>query len=120
VRPERDLRRTADVLFSRGKVAVFIDGCFWHGCPEHFVVPATNNSFWAAKIERNRERDDETTARLELRGWLVLRFWEHESPVSVAERIARLVGERRADSAARAKPNRGLYHREIAATDPPT
>lgn len=89
VRPERDLRRTADLLFTRARVAVFIDGCYWHGCPEHFSMPATNLDYWESKIGRNRHRDVETTALLEERGWTVLRFWEHEAPTSVAERIAR-------------------------------
>ncbi|MFD4420862.1 very short patch repair endonuclease [Agromyces sp. NPDC058484] len=95
-RPEADLRRTADLLFTRVRVAVFIDGCFWHGCPEHFSMPATNLDYWSTKIGRNQARDLETTSRLEARGWLVLRFWEHETPSTVAERIARIVQERRA------------------------
>jgi DNA mismatch endonuclease (patch repair protein) len=90
-RPEPDLRRTADLLFTRVRVAVFIDGCYWHGCPEHFSMPATNFEYWSGKIGRNRARDLETTALLEARGWLVLRFWEHEPPIAVAERIAELV-----------------------------
>ena len=94
-RPEADLRRTADLLFTRARVAVFIDGCYWHGCPEHFTMPATNLDFWSAKIGRNRERDAETTARLEEREWLVLRFWEHEPPASVADRIGQAVRVRR-------------------------
>lgn len=94
-RPEPDLRRTADLLFTRARVAVFIDGCYWHGCPEHFSMPATNVEYWSTKIGRNQSRDLETTALLETRGWLVLRFWEHEPPISVAERIAQLVRSRR-------------------------
>lgn len=95
-RPEADLRRTADMLFTRARVAVFVDGCYWHGCPEHFTMPATNLDYWSSKIGRNQERDLETTARLGGRGWVVLRFWEHETPLSVAERIGRIVRERRA------------------------
>ena len=95
-RPEADLRRTADLLFTRTRVAVFIDGCYWHGCPEHFTMPATNLDYWSAKIGRNQARDTETTCRLEERGWLVLRFWEHESPSSVAERVGQMVRARRA------------------------
>ncbi|MGN6199928.1 very short patch repair endonuclease [Humibacter sp.] len=95
-RPEPDLRRTADLLFTRARVAVFIDGCYWHGCPEHFTMPATNLNYWSTKIGRNRERDAETTALLAERGWLVLRFWEHEVPASVAERIGQAVRVRRA------------------------
>ena len=63
-RPEPGIRRTADLLFTRARVAVFIDGCFWHGCPAHFTMPATNTDFWDAKIDRNRQRDADTTAAL--------------------------------------------------------
>jgi len=90
-RPEPDLRRTADLLFTRARVAVFIDGCYWHGCPEHFSMPATNLDYWSTKIGRNQARDLETTTVLEARGWLVLRFWEHDPPAIVAERIAEQV-----------------------------
>jgi DNA mismatch endonuclease (patch repair protein) len=90
-RPEPNLRRTADLLFTRARVAVFIDGCYWHGCPEHFSVPATNPDYWKGKIGRNRQRDAETTALLVERGWTVLRFWEHESAPVVADCIAEAV-----------------------------
>lgn len=90
-RPEPTLNRTADLLFPRAMVAVFIDGCYWHGCPKHCSLPATNAEFWAAKIDRNRERDCDTTARLEALGWLVLRFWSHEDPNAVAQAIRRAV-----------------------------
>lgn len=95
-RPEPDLRRTADLLFTRARVAVFIDGCYWHGCPQHFTMPATNRGYWSTKIDQNRARDQETTALLEARGWLVLRFWAHEDPTSVAERITQYVRDRHA------------------------
>lgn len=95
-RPERELRRTADLLFARARVAVFIDGCYWHGCPDHFSTPATNPDYWEGKIGRNRSRDVETTALLEERGWTVLRFWEHEVPAAVADSIAETVRSRRA------------------------
>lgn len=74
VRPEPDLRRTADLRFTRTKVAVFIDGCYWHGCPEHFIMPVTNLDYWSTKIGRNQARDLEKTCRLEERGGIVLRF----------------------------------------------
>lgn len=95
-RPEPDLRRTADLLFTRARVAVFIDGCYWHGCPEHLRMPTKNQDYWRGKIGRNQTRDLETTSRLEERGWLVLRFWEHEPPDRVAERVAQVVRNRRA------------------------
>lgn len=70
-------RRTIDIAFTRWRVAVFIDGCFWHGCPEHFVPPRANAAWWRAKIEANRRRDAETTQLLLTAGWRVVRLWEH-------------------------------------------
>lgn len=94
-RPEKDLRRTADLLFRPVKVAVFIDGCFWHGCPAHYTRPKANNAYWAEKVQRNRDRDAETTRILTERGWLALRFWEHEDPADVAARVISSVEARR-------------------------
>jgi len=85
------LRATADIVFTRQRVAVFIDGCFWHSCPVHATRPKTNSEYWATKLARNIERDGETTAALETCGWTVLRFWEHESPDEVARHIAQAV-----------------------------
>lgn len=84
-------RRVADVVFPGLKVAVFVDGCFWHGCPEHATWPKTNTDFWRSKIEANRTRDDDTNARLIAAGWHVVRVWEHELPTDAADRIERLV-----------------------------
>ena len=78
-RPLPQIRRTADVVFTRARIAVFIDGCFWHGCPTHHTVAKTNAEFWAAKIEGNMRRDRETDALLEDKDWLVIRIWEHEA-----------------------------------------
>lgn len=86
--PGRDKRRRADIVFTRQKVAVFIDGCFWHGCPEHATIPKTHADYWVPKLERNKQRDAETNAELEAGGWVVLRFWEHEDPTAVAQAIA--------------------------------
>jgi DNA mismatch endonuclease (patch repair protein) len=80
--PLPGLRRTADIVFTRRRLAVFLDGCFWHRCPQHYVEPKTRTEFWAAKIAANVARDAETNARLGEAGWTVLRFWEHE-PVDV-------------------------------------
>lgn len=92
--PLADFRRLrADIVFPRRHLAVFVDGCFWHGCPDHFVMPKANAEYWARKIARNVERDAETTARLIERGWLVLRFWEHEPASEVASAIARAMRE---------------------------
>ena len=86
-RPMKELRRTADLVFTRAKVAVFLDGCFWHGCPEHHTVATTNARFWADKVEQNAARDRDTDARLAAAGWLVIRVWEHEEPQSAALRV---------------------------------
>lgn len=80
-------RRRADIVFTRKRIAVFIDGCFWHGCPIHATRPKANADYWVPKLERNIERDHETTTTLESAGWTVLRFWEHEMPTDVAEAI---------------------------------
>lgn len=87
VRPLPQLNRKADLVFRRAKVAVFIDGCFWHGCPEHHTVARTNAVYWADKVRGNRERDAETDRTLANHGWTVVRIWEHEDPVSGAERV---------------------------------
>src|SRR5258706_12912524 len=70
-------RRRADVAFIRAKVAVFLDGCFWHGCPKHGTWPKVNASWWRTKIEGNRLRDRDTDRRLRRAGWTVIRYWEH-------------------------------------------
>lgn len=90
-RPEPSLRSTADIVFTRARVAVFIDGCFWHGCPEHYQRPGSNRDYWDPKIARNRERDAETVERLRESGWTVLRYWEHEPPEAVAASIVEIV-----------------------------
>lgn len=94
-RPLPQLRRTADMVFASAKVAVFLDGCFWHGCAEHHTVAATNAGFWAEKVRTNQERDRDTDRRLAEAGWLSLRVWEHEDPAKAAETIAQVVRERR-------------------------
>ncbi|MGE2736091.1 very short patch repair endonuclease [Mycolicibacterium vaccae] len=90
-RPVKEIRRTADLVFSRAKVAVFLDGCFWHGCPDHHTVAVTNGDFWAAKVEGNRERDRDTDRKLADAGWVTVRVWEHEDPVVAARRIRDVV-----------------------------
>lgn len=86
-RPLPGLRRTADILFREEKVAVFVDGCFWHGCPEHGTQAKANKQFWAEKIARNKERDRDTDRRLDEAGWAVVRVWEHEDPKEVAQMV---------------------------------
>lgn len=80
-------RTRADVVFTRARVAVFIDGCFWHGCPVHATTPKSNTAYWVPKLEANRVRDAATTALLTDRGWTVLRFWEHEEASAVADTV---------------------------------
>jgi DNA mismatch endonuclease (patch repair protein) len=88
-------RRTIDIAFPRGKLAVFVDGCFWHGCPEHGRVPGSNHTWWTEKIRRNCQRDANTAAHLERLGWQVLRIWEHVPPrqaaFTVRERLRSIV-----------------------------
>lgn len=98
-KPIPDLRRTADIVFRPAKVAVFIDGCYWHGCPEHYVPPRTNPGYWSDKVARNMSRDRDTNERLEAAGWLVLRFWEHEASDDCALSIVDSVQRRRQDLA---------------------
>ncbi|MEV7556170.1 very short patch repair endonuclease [Streptomyces sp. NPDC089795] len=80
-------RRTIDIAFPGAKVAVFLDGCFWHGCPEHATQPKSNAQWWREKLDKNMARDRETSELLAAAGWTVLRFWEHETPESVAARV---------------------------------
>ncbi|MEU2610636.1 very short patch repair endonuclease [Micromonospora sp. NPDC007271] len=90
-RPLAALRRTADVVFPTARVAVFVDGCYWHGCSEHYRPARANEQFWREKIDRNRARDRETDQLLADAGWTVIRVWEHESPVEAADRIKEVV-----------------------------
>ena len=92
-------RRTADIVFPGPRVAVFVDGCFWHGCPEHGTWPKANADFWREKIEANRARDADTNDRLEALGWTVVRVWTHEDPEEAAERVARIVEARKRERA---------------------
>jgi len=91
--PLPDLRRRADILFREEKIAVFVDGCFWHGCPIHGTQAKTHARFWAEKIERNKERDRDTDQRLTAAGWTVVRIWEHEDPAKAAEKVWRRLQE---------------------------
>lgn len=91
VKVEPDLRTRADIAWRGLKLAIFIDGCFWHGCPEHATRPAANAAWWAQKLEMNKARDRRTNGILTERGWTVRRYWEHEPPEAVAEDIVRLL-----------------------------
>jgi len=80
-------RRTIDIAFTRARLAVYIDGCFWHGCPVHATSPKVNRAWWVEKIAANRARDAAATEQLEALGWAVLRFWEHEPAGSVVRAV---------------------------------
>ncbi|MDA8286331.1 MAG: very short patch repair endonuclease [Actinomycetota bacterium] len=82
-----DTRRRVDIVFPQRKIAIFVDGCFWHSCSMHRSVPRANRDWWVAKLAANERRDRETDAQLEDAGWTVLRFWEHEDPMAVADTI---------------------------------
>ena len=89
-------RRRADVVFPRAKVAVYLDGCFWHGCPDHGTQPKANAAWWAAKIDANRHRDADTDQSLARAGWTVLRFWEHDDADLAAQAVRLAVARQRA------------------------
>jgi DNA mismatch endonuclease, patch repair protein len=99
VRPISAIRCRPDVVFPRDQVAVFVDGCFWHACPQHFRPPRTNAGYWQAKIARNVERDRRNNEEFSRAGWTVIRVWEHEDVESAAEHV-------RAEVLARRGPNR--------------
>lgn len=93
-RPISSVRRSADLVFVSARVAVFVDGCFWHGCPEHYMPSVSNREYWAEKISGNRARDADTDAKLLANEWLPLRIWAHESPEEAADLITKVVRER--------------------------
>ncbi|HEX6782014.1 MAG TPA: very short patch repair endonuclease [Solirubrobacterales bacterium] len=90
--PLPTLRRRADIVFPARRIAVFVDGCYWHGCPVHGTTPRSNGEWWKAKLAANRTRDRETDRRLEEAGWEVIRVWEHEDSVEAADRVAVALG----------------------------
>lgn len=89
-------RRVSDIVFAGPRVVVFVDGCFWHGCPEHGTWPKQNAEFWRTKIVANQARDRDTDARLRADDWEVVRIWAHEAPKEAALRIAQIVLARKA------------------------
>lgn len=92
--PLPGLRRRADLVFSRARVAVFVDGCFWHSCPDHGTMPSANQDWWRQKLQANQARDADTDRRLSEAGWAVVRVWEHEDPSEAAARVADAVRQR--------------------------
>ncbi|NNH21868.1 DNA mismatch endonuclease Vsr [Pseudokineococcus marinus] len=85
--PLPKMRRRADVVFPRRRVAVYVDGCFWHACPVHGTRPKRNTQWWANKLDGNVARDRDTDARLEAAGWTVVRVWEHEDAAAAADAV---------------------------------
>lgn len=96
--PLEGLRRRADVVFTRWRVAVFVDGCFWHGCPQHGTSPRANDDYWRAKIAGNVERDRDTDRQLADAGWWVVRVWEHEPVEAGVERVLEALASARASA----------------------
>lgn len=94
--PLPEIRSRADVVFPEDRVAVFVDGCFWHSCPEHATQPDHNRAWWLKKLAANSERDRRTTDAVTAGGWIVVRIWEHESASEAAARISALVKTARA------------------------
>lgn len=86
----RCLPGTPDVVFTRAKLAIFVDGCFWHGCPDHCVKPKNNAQWWADKLAANIERDRRKDIELAALGWFVLHFWEHAAVEEVADEVERV------------------------------
>lgn len=87
--------RTTDIVFGPARVAVYVDGCFWHGCPIHYGAPSVNQGYWGPKIEKVRRRDRDTDSILATQGWEVVRIWEHDPMIEAAARIEQLVTARR-------------------------
>ncbi|WP_433274647.1 very short patch repair endonuclease [Pseudonocardia xinjiangensis] len=95
VRLEADLRVRGDIVWAQDRIVVFVDGCYWHRCPLHSTAPKSNADWWQTKLEENTARDRRVDQILRKRGWLVLRFWEHEDPRKVASAIKDQLAERR-------------------------
>lgn len=93
--PIKGSRRRADIVFPKLRVAIYVDGCFWHSCPIHGSQPKTNAEFWRDKLARNHARDQETDQELIRSDWIPIRVWEHEDPIAAVKRIEETIGERR-------------------------
>jgi DNA mismatch endonuclease (patch repair protein) len=93
--PLQGLRSRADLVFASARTAVYVDGCFWHSCPEHGTIPKSNADFWRGKLARNRQRDARIAELLDENGWEAVRIWEHEDPRMAADRIEEVVRQRK-------------------------
>ncbi len=94
-RPVKELNRRADIVFRSAKVAIFVDGCFWHGCPIHGTQAKANAEFWKNKIKQNQIRDEDTNKQLKKAGWRVIRVWEHKNPEKASQKIYNIIMKRR-------------------------
>jgi len=94
LRPIPEVRGRADIVFVRKRLAVFVDGCFWHACPAHGTMPKANRAWWARKLGKNRRRDAAATRGLRFAGWAVVRVWEHEEVRVAADRVVRALARR--------------------------
>lgn len=101
-------RRRVDIAFTRARLVVFVDGCFWHACPEHCVLPRANREWWEWKFAANRARDADTDDRLRALGWRVLRIWEHEGSCVGADQVELALSEGHPNPAAHAPPDPSL------------
>lgn len=99
-KPLANLNRRADLVFTKRQVAVFVHGCYWHGCPDHYTVPKRNADFWSQKVVRNRQRDAETVTCLSEAGWDVVVVWEHEPVHEALERVTTALATAAADAPA--------------------
>lgn len=93
--PIAGLRTRADVVFTKRHIAIYLDGCFWHGCPDHGSTPTAHADYWRPKLDRNRTRDQDVTRKLQDAGWTVLRFWEHEPVDAIIETIMKTLDDQR-------------------------
>jgi DNA mismatch endonuclease (patch repair protein) len=107
--PGGNLHRRVDILLRRARIAVFVDGCFWHSCPEHGHLPKSNTNWWRLKFRgiARRDRDTDTDTELVSMGWLVVRIWEHEDPAEAAQAIEQLARERTQRSGRTGRTRRG-------------
>lgn len=109
----RSLPGRPDITFSTGKVAVFVDGCFWHACPEHGMLPRNNRDWWRQKLLANRRRDRAKDRELRALGWLPIHVWEHDDMHKAARSIAKLIQRRRGVVEQRSPSRSGRVHTRI-------
>ena len=107
-RPLPGYRHTADIVFPRRKIAIFVDGCFWHGCPLHYHTPKTHGDFWSTKIKANKDRDAKVDSHLKAAGWTVVHIWEHVSPQDAASEVEKMMLSRISETIAAEPQSRSV------------